>query len=87
MAYETVQRGVKGSGPPIARALRRGRPRAHPQWHLDEMSVSIGGRWMYLWRAIDQNGEALDILFQARRDKRAALKLMRKFLKKHGLLL
>ena len=71
----------KRFGPPIARALRRGRSRAHPQWHLDEMSVSIGGRWMYLWRAIDQNGEALDILVQARRDKRAALKLMRKLLK------
>jgi hypothetical protein len=42
---------------------------------------------MYLWRTIDQNGEALDILVQARRDKRAALKLMRKLLKKHGLLL
>ena len=74
----------KRFGPPIARALRRGRPRAHPQWHLDEMSVSIGGRWMYLWRAIDQNGEALDILVQARRDKRVALKLMRKLLTKHG---
>ncbi len=36
------------------------RPRAHPQWHLDEMYLAIGGRWMYLWRAIDQNGEALD---------------------------
>jgi membrane carboxypeptidase/penicillin-binding protein PbpC len=48
------------------------------------MSVSIGGRWMYLWRAIDQNGEALDILVLARRDKRAALKLMRKLLTKHG---
>ena len=48
------------------------------------MYVAIGGRWMYLWRAIDQNGEVLDILVQARRDKRAALKLMRKLLKKHG---
>ena len=84
VSYETVRRWVKRFGPPIARALRRGRPRAHPQWHLDEMSVSIGGRWMYLRRAIDQNGEALDILVQARRDKRAALKLMRKLLTKHG---
>jgi transposase-like protein len=40
---------------------------------------------MYLWRVIDQSGEVLDILVQARRDKRAALKLMRKLLKKHGL--
>ena len=48
------------------------------------MYVSIGGRWMYLWRAIDQNGEVLDVLVQAKRDKQAALKLMRKLLKKHG---
>ncbi len=84
VSYETVRRWVKRFGPAIARGLRRGRPRAHPQWHLDEMYVAIGGRWMYLWRAIDQNGEVLDILVQARRDKRAALKLMRKLLKKHG---
>ena len=40
---------------------------------------------MYLWRATDQNGEVLDVLVQAKRDKRAALKLMRKLLRKHGL--
>jgi transposase-like protein len=84
MSYETIRRWVKRFGPPIARSLRRERPRAHPQWHLDEMYVSIGGRWMYLWRAIDQNGEVLDVLVQAKRDKRAALKLMRELLKKHG---
>jgi transposase-like protein len=48
------------------------------------MYVSIGGRWMYLWRAIDQNGEVLDFLVSAKRDKKAALKLMRKLLRKHG---
>ena len=84
LSYETIRRWVKRFGPPIARGLRRGRPQAHPLWHLDEMYVSIGGRWLYLWRAIDRNGEVLDILVQARRDKRAALKLMRKLLKKHG---
>ena len=84
VSYETVRRWVKRFGPPIARVLRRERPRAHPQWHLDEMYVSIGGRWMYMWRAIDQNSEVLDVLVQAKRDKRAALKLMRKLLKKHG---
>ena len=84
VSYETVRRWVKRFGPPLARVLRRERPRAHPQWHLDEMYVSIGGRWMYMWRAIDQNSEVLDVLVQAKRDKRAALKLMRKLLKKHG---
>ncbi|MFP6706007.1 MAG: IS6 family transposase [Alphaproteobacteria bacterium] len=84
LSYETVRRWVKRFGRPIARALRRGRLRAHSQWYLHEMSVSICGRWMYLWRAIDQNGEAFYILVQARRDKRAALKLMCKLLTKHG---
>ena len=84
VSYETIRRWVKRFGPPIARGLRRRRPRTHPQWHLDETYGAIGGRWMYLWRAIDRNGEALDILVQARRDERAALKLMRKLLKKHG---
>jgi transposase-like protein len=85
VSYETIRRWVKRFGPRIARSLRRGRPRADPQWNLDEMYAAIGGRWMYLWRAIDQNSEVLDILVQPRRDKRAALKLMGKLLKKHGL--
>jgi putative transposase len=48
------------------------------------MFVSIGGRLMYLWRAVDQDGDVLDVLVQGKRDKRAALKLMRKLLKKQG---
>ncbi len=84
VSYETIRRWVKRFGPQIARRLRSGRPRAHPHWHLDEMYVSIGGRWMYLWRAIDQDGEVLDYLVSAKRDKKAALKLMRKLLKKYG---
>ncbi len=84
VSYETIRRWVKRFGPQIARRLRPGRPRAHPLWHLDEMYVSIGGRWMYLWRAIDQNGEVLDFLVQAKRDKKAALKLLRKLLRRHG---
>ena len=71
-------------GPRIARRLRRDRPEAHPQWHLDEMYISMGGRWMYLWRAIDQDGEVLDFLVQAERDKKAALRLIRKLLKTNG---
>ncbi len=82
VSYETVRRWVAKFGPQIARRLRAGRPRPHSQWHLDEMFVSIGGKRMYLWRAIDRHGEILDILVQAKRDKRAALKLMRALLKK-----
>jgi putative transposase len=52
--------------------------------HLDEMVVSIQGRHMYLWRAVDSEGEVLDLLVQPKRDKRAALRLTRKLLKKQG---
>ena len=72
-------------GPLIARNLRQGRPRPSARWHFDEMVVRIAGRRMYLWRAVDHKGEILDMLVQRRRDKRAALRLMRKLLHKQGL--
>ncbi len=62
-------------GPLFARRLRQRRPRPGDRWHLDEMVVRIAGKRMYLWRAVDQEGEILDVLVQRRRDKRAALKL------------
>jgi hypothetical protein len=68
----------------FARRLRHHRPRASGQWHLDEMVIRIHGEQMYLWRAVDHEGEILDMLVQRRRDKRAAVKLMRKLLKGHG---
>ena len=54
------------------------------RWHLDEMVVGIAGKRMYLWRAVDHEGEVLDMLVQSRRDSRAALRLMRKLLRKQG---
>ena len=84
LSYETVWRWVLKFGPAIARRLRRCRPRASNRWHLDEMVVRIAGERMYLWRAVDHEGEVLDMLVQRRRDSRAALRLMRKLLKKQG---
>ena len=69
----------------IARKLRRGRPRLSGRWHLDEVFVSINGRQLYVWRAVDGEGEVLDVLVQPRRDRKAALKLMQKLLKKQGI--
>src|SRR3981081_2094406 len=83
-SYETVRRWVLKFGPGFARRLRRSRPRPSDRWHLDEMVVRIAGKRMYLWRAVDHEGEVLDMLVQRRRDKRAALRLMRKLLKKQG---
>ena len=67
LSYETVRRWVLKFGPVIARRLRRHRPRPSNRWHLDEMVVRIAGKRMYLWRAVDYEGEVLDMLVQRRR--------------------
>src|ERR1700716_306377 len=84
VSYETVRRWVNHFGPKIAADLRKRRSKPHTTWHLDEVYLKIDGRMVYLWRAVDAEGEVLDVLVQTRRNKRAALKLMRKLLKKYG---
>src|SRR6516225_5807830 len=84
ISCETVRRWVLKFGPTIARTLRQRRPRPSDRWHLDEMLVRIAGERMYLWRAVDDEGEVLDMLVQRRRDTRSALRLIRKLLKKQG---
>jgi putative transposase len=84
VSYETLRRWVLTFGPEIARRLRVRRSKPHSRWHLDEMFVRIGGEQMYLWRAVDSEGEILEVLVQAKRNKQAAQKLIRKLLKKHG---
>jgi putative transposase len=86
VSYETVRRWVNHFGPKIAADLRKRRPKPHTTWHLDEVYLKIDGRLVYLWRAVDAEGEVLDVLVQSRRNKHAALKLMRKLLKKYGLM-
>ena len=86
VSYETVRRWVNHFGPKIAADLRKRRPKPHTTWHLDEVYLKIDGRLVYLWRAVDSEGEVLDVLVQAKRNKAAALKLMRKLLKKYGFL-
>jgi len=84
VSYESIRRWVLKFGPEFARRLRQRRPRPSSRWHLDEMIVRIGDNRMYLWRAVDDEGEVLDVLVQRRRDKAAAGKLMRRLLKKQG---
>src|SRR3984885_8347048 len=84
VSYETVRRWVNHFGPMIAAQLRKRRPKPHATWHLDEVYLKIDGRTAYLWRAVDAEGEVLDVLVQSRRNKHAALKLMRKLLKKYS---
>jgi putative transposase len=62
VSYETVRRGVNYFGPMIAANLRKRRPRPDTVWHLDEVFLKIAGRMVYLWRAVDAEGEVLDVL-------------------------
>ncbi|HZZ25959.1 MAG TPA: DDE-type integrase/transposase/recombinase [Roseiarcus sp.] len=64
--------------------MRKRPPKPHATWHLDEVYLKINGRMVYLWRAVDAEGEVLDVLVQSKRDKHAALKLMRNLLEKYA---
>src|ERR1700740_41313 len=68
-------------GQTYANELRRRRPRCGDKWHLDEVFLTIRGERHYLWRAVDQDGNVLDILVQSRRNKKAARRFFRKLLK------
>ncbi len=85
VSYETIRCWTLKFGPQIAANLRRRRCPPTGRWHLDEMYVRIGGQKMWLWRAVDDEGEVLDVLVQKRRNKHAALKLLGKLLKTQGI--
>jgi putative transposase len=84
VSYETVRRWCGKFGQTYANALRRRRPRPGDKWHLDEVFIKIQGVQKYLWRAVDQNGNVLDILVQNRRDKAAARRFFRRLLTTTG---
>jgi len=81
LTYETVRQWCQKFGQTYANELRRHRPRPGDKWHLDEVFIGINGVRHYLWRAVDQDGNVLDILVQPQRDKRAAVRFLRKLLK------
>ncbi len=85
MSGETIRCWTLKFGPLIAANLKRRRERPTGRWHLDEMMVKIRGQRMFLWRAVDDEGEVLDALVQKRPNKAAALKLLRKLLKNQGI--
>ncbi|MER5846124.1 IS6 family transposase [Streptomyces sp. NPDC002012] len=82
VSYETVRRWCLKFGQAYADGLRRRRPRSGEKWHLDEVFIKVNGELKYLWRAVDQNGNVLDILVQNRRDKTAARRFFRRLIRK-----
>ncbi len=84
VSYEAIRYWCQKFGEAFAKEIRKQRHRPGDRWHLDEVFLTIGGRTYYLFRAVDQDGDVLDILLQSRRNKRAAKKFFRKLLKQQG---
>jgi putative transposase len=89
ISHETVRFWWNRFGPMFAAEIRRRRVermRSSPQWrwHLDEMFVKINGETHYLWRAVDHEGEVLESFVTKRRDRKAALKFLKKAMRRHG---
>ena len=84
VTYEAIRQWCLTFGLDYARRLRRRRGRMGDTWHLDEVFVKIRGRLHYLWRAVDEDGDVIDILVQSRRNRRAAARFFRKLLKGEG---
>ncbi len=86
VSFQTVAEWAAKFGRGYARSIRRrSRGSFADKWHLDEMVVAIKGKKFWLWRVVDADSYVLDALIQSRRNKKAALKLMRKLLKGQGI--
>ena len=81
VSYEAIRLWCLTFGAAYARRLKRRQGRLDDTWHLDEVFVTIQGRRHYLWRAVDQDGDVIDILVQSHRDCRAATRFFCKLLK------
>jgi len=81
VTYEAIRQWCRKFGQQYANQLRRRCPQRGDKWHLDEVFLTIRGERHYLWRAVDQDGQVLDILVQRRRNRKAAKTFFRKLLK------
>lgn len=84
VSYEAIRCWCVKFGPQYARAIRRKRGRLGDIWHVDELFVKIRDQRYYLWRAVDQDGDVIDILVTKKRDRRAAMRFFRRALKRQG---
>jgi IS6 family transposase len=76
--HVTVHRWVQRVAPLLADAARFGRHRVGERWHVDETYVKVAGRWVYLYRAVDQFGQVIDVYASVRRDGEAARRFFHK---------
>ena len=84
VSYESIRVWCQRFGTQIDAKIRRDRPAPADKWHLDEVVISIRGQKHWLWRAVDANGDVLEILVQSRRNARAAKRFLKKLMKRWG---
>ena len=84
VSYETIRRWCEKFGPNYVRKLKRRQGRLGDTWYLDEVFIRINGQQQYLWRAVDQDGDVIDILVQPRRDQRATERFLRRLVRGQG---
>jgi len=84
VSYEAIRQWCSKFGPDYARRLKKKQGRLGDTWYLDELFIRINGQQQYLWRAVDQDGDVIDILLQSRRDQRAAERFLRRLLRGQG---
>ena len=84
VSFETIRQWCRKFGPGYAQRLKREQGRLGDIWYLDELSVRINGQQQYLWRAVDQDGDVIDILLQPHHDQRAAERFLRRLVRGQG---
>ena len=84
VSYETIRRWIDKFGSAYAKRIKSRSEPPSPVWHLDEVYTKINGKMVYLWRAVDDEGTVLDLVFQRRRNTKVALRLLRQLLKNQG---
>lgn len=77
VSYESIRTWCSKFGQQYARAIRRQRTSSGDTWHLDEVYLRISSRIQYLWRAVDQDGQVINVLVQPRRDAQAATRFFK----------
>lgn len=85
VSREAIRLWVNRFGPYFAACIRQDRPRPNDKWHLDEVVIPINGVKHWLWRAVDANGDVLDVLVQTRRNAKAAKRFLTKLIAQYGL--
>jgi len=84
VSYETIRRWIDQYGPIFAKRIKSRSPTPSTVWHLNEVYTKINSKMVYLWRAVDDEGTVLDIVVQSKRNKKAAMRLLRKLIRNSG---